>query len=99
MADFGLVPAFVSASMADKAAPSSDAAREENGDGRGGERRGEAGAGATGLAAGAAGAAPGVGVTPNRGRCSAGVAAPPADEPLPLFWAEPSGLLGNNVGG
>ena len=60
---------------------------------------GEAGAGATGLAAGAAGAAPGVGVTPNRGRCSAGVAAPPADEPLPLFWAEPSGLLGNNVGG
>lgn len=62
-------------------------------------RNGEAGAGATGLATGAAGAAPGVGVTPSRGRCSAGVAALPADEPLPLFWAEPSGLFGNNVGG
>ena len=46
---------------------------------------GDAGAGVKGFAAGVAGAAPGVGAAPNRGRCSAEEAAPPADGALPLF--------------
>jgi len=61
--------------------------------------KGEAGVGVAGLAAGIVGAAPGT-VEPNRGRCSAGLAAAPAEVcALPLFGVAPSGLLGNNVGG
>ena len=61
--------------------------------------KGDAGAGVAGLA-GVAGAVPGAAGAPNLGRCSADVAgvALPVDA-LPVFWPEPSGLLGNNVGG
>ena len=61
--------------------------------------KGEAGAGVAGRG-GTACAVPGVAGVPSLGRCSAGVAdvALP-DGAVPLFWPEPSGLLGNNVGG
>ena len=61
--------------------------------------KGEAGAGVAGLG-GTAGAVPGVAGVPSLGRWSADVAdvALPVDA-VPLFWPEPSGLLGNNVGG
>lgn len=61
--------------------------------------KGEAGAGVAGLG-GTAGAVPAVDGVPSLGRCSAGVegVALPVDA-VPLVWPEPSGLLGNNVGG